>query len=204
MREINDIGHRVEQILAEKGLKRATVSKKMGRSPDYLRGLIEGRVKSPTMDSLQRLAEALDVQLDRIIGDAPSCTTGPPGFSDEPDLIAWKPKERDKSAVDLARMISPDAAHPVFLKVMRPFLGFSILSGDLIAYDLNMPPKKGQLVVTNAIDPETSEAQTTIRMYLDPYLVGETKSIDADVELADGNRNAVMGPIVGVLRGMSP
>lgn len=192
MTEAGELGRRIASLIDARGLNPALVSKRMGRSHDYVRTIITGRTRSPSAANLALLAEAIGVSVAELTGsDASEPTQASTGFAE--DLVPFDPE--DQRGKDLAQLMAPESTHPILMRLKRDFPGFSMLSGDVIAYDANKSPMRGQLVVVNFSD-DTGIAHTSIRRLLDPFLITEDPSLRSEPEIANDGNNAVMGPVV--------
>jgi len=64
-----DFGNRIKQIREEKNLKREDIAKKVGTSSAII-GRYERNERTPSIEIAKKIAEALEVSLDYLVGDA--------------------------------------------------------------------------------------------------------------------------------------
>ncbi len=57
--------NKVEQILIEKDISQYELAKRMGVSTGTITELKKGRIKKPSFELIQKIADALDVSMDR-------------------------------------------------------------------------------------------------------------------------------------------
>lgn len=62
------LSNKIEQLRKEKGYTFAKLSELSGISTGRLSDLVSGKRNNPTMDTLIKLADALDVTLDELVG----------------------------------------------------------------------------------------------------------------------------------------
>lgn len=63
-----DFGNRLKVVRDEKGLKREDIANKIGTSPAII-GRYERGERTPSIEIAKKIAEALDVSLDYLVGD---------------------------------------------------------------------------------------------------------------------------------------
>ena len=63
-----DFGNRIKTVREEKSLKREDIAKKIGTSSAII-GRYERNERTPSIEIAQRIAEALEVSLDYLVGD---------------------------------------------------------------------------------------------------------------------------------------
>lgn len=65
---------RIKDILAEKGLTAKSLAERMGKSPQYISNIINGG-KGASVNTLQEIAEALQVPVSSLFADFAPATT---------------------------------------------------------------------------------------------------------------------------------
>jgi hypothetical protein len=79
--------------------------------------------------------------------------------------------------------------------------GFALLKGDLVILDLNATPEDGTLVLANRVDAQTGSATTVVRRKIGHKLASGSPHEAVD-DLRDNNPSiAILGTIIGTLRG---
>ena len=63
-----DFGNRLKVVREEKGLKREDIAKQIGTSAAII-GRYERNERTPSVDIAKKIAEAMDVSLDYLVGD---------------------------------------------------------------------------------------------------------------------------------------
>lgn len=197
------LAERLKAIMAERNLKAAPLARSAGVGVDFVRDILRGHVRSPRSENLAKLAVALDMSLDQLLDEsaAPPRTNG----FHEGQATPWtppppRPGQNDLTFEQALRLVCPGAEAPGYFRSAVSLPGFGILTGDLIVIDLKRPAEEGDIVVVNAADHARDRATTLIRRLLRPYLVASETSLGQPPELADGKANAIMGPVVGVIR----
>lgn len=185
---------RVREIVERKNLAPAVVSREMGRNATYVRDIIIGKVRSPKAEHLPKLAAALGVTVDELLSDTAPSADVPPFRS---EAAPWSPPEDVAQAI---RALCPSTTEPFVLKVRVSSPNFGIYAGDLIAIDTAREARQGEIVAVHVNTESNGNDRTRIRRYLPPYLVSSEEGPSVEPELADGQVNTIMGPVVAVIR----
>jgi transcriptional regulator with XRE-family HTH domain len=190
---------RLAQLLEAKDIRPGTLSRRLGRSPTYVRDLLQGRAGAPRADMLPALASALGTTVEDLLGGPPATPT--PGMAE----CAVAPLDRR----DPAQGMQPFAAAVAALvdgapgrtawTLRRALPGFRLSVGDVLVVQIGPDAASGDLVLATSADPATGAAQTSVRQLLPPYLL-PADPIEGRALLLDHDRHAIMGRIAAVLR----
>lgn len=154
------------------------------------------------MDSLAKLAEVLECSVSDLISDeADNEIHAGAGMSEL--VSAWSPRPTLPTHTDFEKAIQalfPSARHRGYLRANASIAELHISKGDIIVIDLNPKYGVGDLVAVNAHDPATDKSLTRLCRYVPPYLVETSAELSSTPLLADSDRNAIMGLVLGILR----
>jgi len=120
----------------------------------------------------------------------------PPGMA-EPAVIPYlaRTDSEHHAILALADHSHPPAQHPALHKVTRPVPALGLLRGDILVIDAKPTPQNGQIVLVQAQDRESGEAETHAAIFHKGQAVpafGETDFSDDDI--------VVMGAVCATVR----
>ncbi|KWW98793.1 helix-turn-helix domain-containing protein [Carbonactinospora thermoautotrophica] len=123
-----DVGRRVAHRRAELGLSRAEVAERAGMAPAYVE-YVEEQPAQVTMESLMRLAGALETTPRDLMGGAMDLPPGRQGAARRPVLHKLDPDEcrRLIAGGGVGRVVFTTESGPIALPV-----NFSVLEGDVV------------------------------------------------------------------------
>lgn len=205
MAERTEISIRLKMAMDAAGIGEKALVKKIGAGGSYVRDILYGRSKNPQGAKLRAAADALNVDVDWLLGAGPReliAKKNGGGFAEPAQASAWTPPERREgdnrpSLDDLLRALCPPDARPAYLKASATLPAIGIIAGDLVVIDLKRPPRRGEIVTVQRVDEETASAVTVFRRWLDPILVPPEPSLAIEAELG---RPEDCRPVIAVIR----
>lgn len=183
----NDLKNRVLTRINQLGLSPETVSNRMGMERSYLRKLFEREAQQPRLETLKKLAGALDVSVDWLAtgsGD-PSGRGGPaPAPEIQTTSQATLPKDVPvmgtaagshlRGAFQLEGGIVDYVRRPPALMGTRDIYALYVEGtsmepqyspGDLVYVHSHKPPRPGDAVIIQAMSGENGSMEATIGIY---------------------------------------
>lgn len=177
------LGENLRRLRDARGWSQEALAKRAGLTQSRVRAIETGETASPRVDTLAKLAAALEV--------APEALTGASGgMAEQAQPFAHAPR-------DLVFRLSPRAGHPVAFRITGDMPSFGLLDGDAAVVDLKGAAAAGDIVIATIADAATGAARTMVLRYLPPALVGHDAR---SVTPCDSNTVAIMGPVVAVFR----
>lgn len=184
--------YRIKKILRDQKLTQTTLSDRTGISAGYLSEVISGK-KTPSQETLQKIAQALDVRIVELYEEMPQPQRAAPGMA-ESDVA---PVTRDDlSAHDLARTLCPAMRHPALFIALKAAPAFGIFCGDMLLVDLRPTMQAGQLVLANTVSDHG--AQTGLFRLVLPWLIGSDPT-DAPITL-NSDDTSINATVCAVIR----
>ncbi|WP_350156138.1 helix-turn-helix domain-containing protein [Roseovarius indicus] len=163
---------------------------RIGVSKGFVSEIVSGK-KRPSVETLQSIAEALDISIDTFWG-----TSVAPGFSDE--VTDFQPT--DPIRTDLAHMFRRHGQNLHFYQMTSAAPGFALLEGDVVAVDFGRTAKPGEIALFEELD-DFGESRKIVARWFDPWLErGEPAK--APTSLKESARIVMRGPVVGSARGI--
>lgn len=175
---------RLAEIVSERGLVPAKISRDIGLSPNFVRDIIVGRARSPKADNLAKLAQRLGMSLDDLVRgtDLETPATGlasshasfahrsPPThlFSDHP------PAEED----DTDTLLSLAGEQ---MRLNDDIADFFLLKNDRLLLKMGATPRPNQLVV---LKHRSQPIRLTLHRFLPPYLLNPGRTVEYYDDLA--------------------
>ena len=196
---------RIEQRIAELGLSARAASIKAGLSPDGIRNWQRRLTTDPegvgiTVDALHAVAVALGVEFIWLAEGRtfPRTADTAPGMAEDaqPFTHAIPPDADPIRALYADRARNASITH----RAAMDLPGFGIGTGDLIVCDLSRLPAPGEVAIAVAIDSDTGTAQTLIRRYAPPFLLGGEAMQTRAIDIAGAGLD-IRYPVIGVIRG---
>lgn len=181
MREIID-GSWIKSRLTHRRGEKAALARAMGIGTDKLSKIISGdrHVQPAELPGLLAFFEA-----------EPATS---PGLAES--LRPFEAKDDDIQALN--RLLMRPARHPVTYILCHSSPAMDLRKGDLLIIDLGSTATAGDLVVATEQDNVTQD--TFVARWVDPWLLrGEGDQAPRQVD--DSQRLAILGPVVGVMRG---
>lgn len=197
-------GKRIQAARDARGLSAHQLANLVGVGKNTIAQIESGATKSPTVETVRRIAAALGVTPGYII-DGETDPAGPSGFG-ESELAAWEPKrsgQRPDHHDRLMRVpaaLAPNAGHLATQRLTHDLPGFNFEAGDVLVIDIKALPQTGDLVMATVADFQTGTAHTILRRYVPPYLVPGDSSRSSDVVVVDNARTVISGKVVASFR----
>lgn len=186
---------RLAALLEQQGLRPATLSRQIGRSPTYIRDLLQGRARIPRADALPALAQALGTTVEDLLGEPPA--TPPAGLA-EPGVMPFDHSGSGAFATAVATLVKAAPGRAAWT-CGRGLPGFRIAPGDVLVVRLGGNAAAGDLVLATTTDHATGEATTSLRQLLPPYLLPDDP-LTGRALLLDHDRHAILGRVLHILR----
>lgn len=151
---MQNVGERIKKIRESKGIKQVWVARQTGLNRTYLYQLERGIIKNPSMETLNKIAKALEISLSELIKEEPSISQPPlqtlplrqiPVYGGIP---AGYPKEMWHDFIE-GYISVPDAPEDAFgLRVSGDsMIGEGIDEGDIVIVVPNRQIYNGDIVV---------------------------------------------------------
>lgn len=202
---MSDLHTRLADIVARSGRTQREISRQAGLSAGTLNEILNNPDRSPSVKSVQAIANTLGVSPSWLI-DGTVDNQGPRGFA-ESDAAPWTPAKSGKNKhlsetklTEIMAVLAPGSRTPSMMRINLDMPGFSLEAGDIAIIDLNATAQSGDIVVANVVDLGTGSGNTVLRRYLPPYLVHANSSRSDTTIVVDGSRTVIMGPVVASFR----
>jgi transcriptional regulator with XRE-family HTH domain len=106
-----EFAERLRKIREEKGLTQAELAQRSGLQPSAIAHFEAGR-RSPSLDNLRRLADALSVTLDYLLGREPDPKSAGPAAEKLLREFARVPAKDQDTVVDFTKMMADKSKKP--------------------------------------------------------------------------------------------
>lgn len=192
----------IAPLLARSRMTQSALADQIGVKKGFMSEVISGK-KSPSVETLIAIADALKVPVGDLFDDAaaplpraPDATAS--GMSE--DALPFT--HQVATNADPIRTLYADRARNAAIthRAAASFPGFGITAGDLIVCDLSRLPSPGEVAIAVAVDTDTGTAQSLIRRYAPPFLLGGDGMAAQAIDLAQSGLE-LRHPVVGVIRG---
>lgn len=161
----------IGRILHRHNMTQSELAERIEVSKGFVSEIISGR-KRPSVATLQKIAEALQVPIDQLYETGDTSRSAHrmaiTGFT-ESDLVPLEDhlKPECDALLALGKLSQAPANHPALYRTRRAVPAFSILAGDILLIDLKPNPLDGQAVLVQVTNPETGEADTRLAIWRD-------------------------------------
>ena len=179
------------RALRARKMTQQELAARIGVSKGFVSEIVSGK-KRPSVETLNRIAEALDMGIDAFWG-----STAPAGFAE--DVTPFDPPGPIRT--DLVHMYRTHGQNLHFYQMTISAPGFALLPGDVLIVDFSRPANPGEIALFEEVD-EYGEARKTVARWYDPWLeYGEPQKPPSAMD--DTGKLVMRGPIVGSARGVS-
>lgn len=180
----------LKTLLAERGMSQTALADEIGKTRGYVSLLVRGE-RTPSADTIARIARALNVTPGTLLDEAPGEHQG---FGEQLQPVL----SRRLKPGDLAALMTRRPHTPALYEVREGVPAFGYLPGDILVTDLNARPRMGDIVLVNRLA-EHGTASTELMRWLEPWLLTADPA-DAPVRLDE--EAAVLAVVVGMARGV--
>lgn len=185
-----DMGPHIRKRMSALRMKQNALAEKVGISPGYLSEILSGK-KQPSLDTLARLAEALETTPAALHGEAKPRARG---FADAPGTFI-SPIEAAPPGLEQTVAASPGRAAYV---INQSALGLGLLAGDIVVLQLGAPADQGAIVIATEVDELGAGTSFVARRVGDFFLLPDPT---LPPKRAQNNSTiTVMGVVVSVFR----
>ena len=143
---MSNFSSRLRELRVKSGRSQQDLSRAAGLSKNMVQQLEAGSLKSTSIDNAMKLARALGVPITELVGGG-QIEHNSHGF-EEPALAPWKLPQYHGERPDLIdstqrliRTLAPKARTPATFRLAQDYLGFSLLSGDVVIIDQATKPE---------------------------------------------------------------
>ena len=187
------MGPNIRKRMTTLGMKQNALAEKVGISPGYLSEILSGK-KQPSLDTLERLAEALETSPADLHG-APAPRAH--GFAETAGSFV-SPAQATPPGLEQTLAASPGRAAYV---VNAPAIGLGLLAGDTIVLQLGAPAHQGAVVIATEVDEMGAGTSFVARRVGDFFLLADPTQ--PPKRAINGTTITVMGVVVAVFRQMT-
>ena len=199
----------MRQALKDTGaLKASAISKKAGKDVSTMRKILDGTSKNPKLQTLEVLANAMNLTLaelehrGRSVASPPELQHDiglpPSGFSEpEATPFVMNPNRAGNLPTDHLAAL---ARSPQIWRADQSLISLGLIRGDIFVTDAQAKACAGDIVVATEVNPDSGTSRTIIRQYLPPYLVPADPADRYPMIIDDENYIRIMGVIIGVVR----
>jgi transcriptional regulator with XRE-family HTH domain len=193
-------------ILAKKGMTQSALADAVDVQKGFMSEIISHK-KSPSLETLFRIAEVLNVGIGDLFQDAAAhqrsvqVAKDQPGLADEAVPFEWqgfREKTRSADAITAAQVM---LRHPATyrLKIALPWL--ALLAGDILICDLAAPQSDGDMILVGVTDHDGFNARTLVRRAKGHLaLSADPEETDPVLDLRQDHRAAWRGTVRSVVR----
>lgn len=193
-------------ILRRRNVKQSELADSIGVSRGYISELVSGK-KEPSTEMLRKIASELDVSPAELFDSqfSQSNSTGElinetGGLSESSDAF-FVSKEKVAQSKEAALGALSENDQTTVLKCTKTLLGFGILEGDKIVVDMRLKRSLGKLAVVTKADLQTGEGQIFIKRIEAAAVHGPDPLHQGESWQSRHHNYAVLGTVVGVIRG---
>jgi Helix-turn-helix. len=202
----------IERILAAHGLSAGAAAKKAELAPTTLTRFLNGQTTAlPSTTTILKLSKTFNAVPPALGGNggsggefqAPVATPQMRHYVAESELVSYQPQKGQADAdTQLLAVLAPGRrnAH-VFELHSRALDQLGYLPGDLVIVDLGATPEAGAVVCAQIYEWQQVRADTVMRVYEPPYLVGHSSDPRyRRPEFVDNRRVVIKGVVIASAR----
>jgi len=185
------------------GLRQSDIADLLGRSPPVVSSIING-TRPLKVSEAEKLAEAFGVDVSEVLsraGITSARTSRALGFS-ESEIAPWQPEEdnpKDQRQTAIANALGMNKMGADIWRVSSAAMSsHGYLIGDYVLVDQSagFRAKSKDVVIAQVYDWNSGTAETILRKYMAPVLVGAVNEAgEVDVRVVD-NRNVTIKGVV--------
>lgn len=204
-----DIG----SALARSGMTQSALADAIGVKKGFMSEIISGK-KSPSLENLTLIAQALRVRVGDLFTDAapaapepkaPTAPPPPPGMADQAVPFDWPAFRSGTQATDAVEAAKAGLRHPQTYRITGNIPSLLIQAGDILVIDMARIPRDGDLALVNSPASQRHEARVSIRRMTGQLAIsaepGEPEPI---IDLATDTRPHLTATICAIARLMLP
>lgn len=197
----------LEAALKKAGITQAELARRVGVTRGYVSGIVAGK-KSPSIDLLAQLADALQVDIDELrltdgrTGDKPD-TAGLNQTEAVPLGAATKPATQIMNSGLTFEQVGASYKRSALYTCTANLPSFYLREGDILIVNVaERRLQNGDLALVSANRRDGLPLRAIIRRWQDPWLLPESLSLEA-IRIDDPNtRIEIIGKIAGAMRGV--
>jgi phage repressor protein C with HTH and peptisase S24 domain len=208
---------RVKYRMSELGLNPAQVSKAAGFAPTFIRDLMDGRKQSVRSDSLQKLADALEVTPEWLNGEGPlegsagavaktvyrdeihsvpifdiRASAGPGSLAEDGEPIGYQPYR----AQELERITRADISNLAVIRVAGDSMEPTLSNADQVLVDLTVARIGRDGLYILAVDEDLLVKRCQVDLETGAVIVISDNSAYETIRVTDRDRLNVLGRVV--------
>lgn len=196
-----DIG----SALARSGMTQTALADAIDVKKGFMSEIISGK-KSPSLETLIRIAQALGVTMAELFIDEGRASTAAPerkftGMSDEAVPFDWqdfRDRSRSTNAIEAAQS---GLRHPETYRIPAAIGWLALMAGDILIVDLARPAKDGDLILVGLTDADGFNARTLVRRARGTFAMSSDPGADDPVlDLQSGHPAAWRATVCAVVR----
>lgn len=205
--KLSNILANIDRLSAEKNISDRSLSLAAGMSSSGIRNWrrrleTEGERAGVNAESLLRVAQALGVSVQDILGrEGSEATRGGTGFS-EPQVEPWSSAPDTTLTADLVlRVFGEGLRRPAVFISRAAQTGLGISAGDILVADLDRRAEAGDTVLVTLADLHSGQAETLVRQYQPPFVISLDAGAARPVLRIDlTGAVAIMGVVTAIVR----
>jgi transcriptional regulator with XRE-family HTH domain len=195
----------ISSLLAERQMTQTALAEAVEIQRGFMSEIISGK-KSPSIETLVRIAEVLQVPIGDLFDERPGTLGTAPGtqasngFSDEAVPFDWHAASLRETSQVIEHM-GKKVRHAVTYQVASPLPWLALLAGDILICDIATPPVDGNVILIGLTDGAGLNARTLVRRFWrGQALSPDPIEIDPIIHLATDPRAAWRATVCGVAR----
>lgn len=203
----DSVRERIRTRMAELNLSARSISLRAQLSHGALQQIFTGRSQNPRLDTLQKIATALDWDLEQLMGHRAAEVAAEPGLAENHDAYLIETQSTESLAV---RALYPGRPHAYAMRIGNySCVDWGARPGDLIVVDPDIAPRNGDIVVAQIYSATGLSAETLIRQFIATPSGGVLRAMNSTwldhpvLMLAfpeNGREIKIMGVVVRLLR----
>lgn len=190
-------------LIAQSGMTQSALAEAIGVKKGFMSEIVSGK-KSPSLDTLVRIAEALQVDIgDMFSGRAVAPRTPAPAKAQADDAILydWGTTPEPDTPEALATALVGTVRHPATYRVAADLPWLGLRAGDILLCDLARRPQDGDIVLIGITDAAGFNARTSIRRFRGGLAIcADPAEADPAVQLDRDKRAAWRATVRGMFR----